>query len=262
MKSSARVCSVAGIQHSRARRSRRCVRGLAFAAWPLFAVGALTCGTAWAQSGEGLTDRLPVSFRYEPPKASEAAVSEERLKGSSSEAARGSDEIGSKVAEFAPPKKFGAAGSRWWTIGTGIADNLNDAVDSNVHFAYTYFLAPNIEFTAEFAGWYFNQPGDNPVGASAVMVFRWHFINTGAWTVYADTGVGFLAATDNVPEAGTSFDLMPRFGVGFTRQLTESGTRLQMGVRWHHASNARIFGDASNPARDSAMVYAGIMFPF
>ncbi len=235
---------------------------MAFAAWPLFVVGALTCGAARAQSDESLTDRLPVSFQYEPPSPSAALASEEKLKESSSSEPRGSEAIGSKVAEFTPPKKFGAAGSRWWTIGTGIADNFNDAVDSNVHFAYTYFLAPDIEFTAELAGWYFNQPGDNPVGASAVMVFRWHFINTGAWTVYADTGVGILAATDNVPDGGTSFDLMPRVGVGFTRQLTESGTRLQVGVRWHHASNARIFGDASNPARDSAMVYAGIIFPF
>lgn len=162
---------------------------------------------------------------------------------------------------MAPPR-FGDAGSRWWTIGTGVADNLIDSVDTNVHFAYTYFLAQDIEFTSELAGWHFNQPGENTFGVSAVMVFRWHFVNTGAWTVYADTGVGFLVATDSVPDKGTSFDLMPRAGVGFTRQLTENGARLQVGVRWHHASNARIFGDAKNPARDSAMLYAGIIFPF
>lgn len=224
---------------------------------------ALACDSALAMEAtrvdDRVTDRAPVGFRYEPPKPADVppAASEPPESG-----ARRGEEVGTKTIEMAPPKHFGEAGSRWWTIGAGVADNFLDSVDSNLHFAYTYFLAKDIEFTGELAGWHFNQPGDNTFGVSAVMVLRWHFINTGPWTVYADTGVGFLVAADSVPDKGTSFDLMPRAGVGFTRQLTESGTRLQMGLRWHHASNARIFGDASNPARDSAMVYAGIIFPF
>jgi hypothetical protein len=69
-------------------------------------------------------------------------------------------------------------------------------------------------------------------------------------------------STDDVPNDGTSFNFTPRLGVGFTRQLTDSGIRLEGGLRWAHISNARITGDADNPARDSAMLYVGLIFPF
>jgi hypothetical protein len=157
---------------------------------------------------------------------------------------------------------YGSAGSRWWTVSAGVAHDFNGSTDTDLGFAYSYFLAKDVEFATEVAGWYFNQTGENAHGASLAMTFRWHFINTGPWTVYGDVGIGFLVASDVVPEGGTSFNLMPQGGVGFTRALTDSGLRLQMGVRWHHISNARIHGEANNPARDQPMLYAGIVFPF
>lgn len=162
----------------------------------------------------------------------------------------------------AAPPEFGAAGSKWWTVGVAGADNFQDAVDLNIHGAYSYFLARDVEAAFEAAAWHFNQPGDNAFGGSGSLVLRWHFVNTGDWTVYADAGIGLLLASDDVPPDGTSFDFLPRAGVGFTRKLTDDGLRLQMGVRWHHISNARITSDEDNPGRDAAMVYAGLIFPF
>lgn len=161
-----------------------------------------------------------------------------------------------------PVPEYGAAGSKWWTVGIAGADNFQNAVDTNIHGAYSYFLSKDIEWSLEAAAWHFNQPGDNAFGGSASMVFRWHFVNTGDWTVYADAGIGLLLASDDVPPDGTSFDFLPRAGVGFTRRLGEDGWRLQAGVRWHHISNARITSDSDNPGRDSAMIYAGLIFPF
>jgi hypothetical protein len=75
-------------------------------------------------------------------------------------------------------------------------------------------------------------------------------------------GIGVMGATGDVPDGGTPFDLMPRAGIGVTKQLTDDGLRLDVGVRWHHISNARINGDDENPSRDGAMLYAGLIFPF
>lgn len=167
-----------------------------------------------------------------------------------------------KPSAPAPAPRFGAAGSRWWTVGGELAHSFNDSTDTGLYGAYSYFIARDVEFAGELALWHFNQPGDNAEGISASMVFRWHFIDTGPWTVYADIGIGVLGATDNVPEGGTSFDFMPRASVGFTRLLCDDGVRLQVGVGWHHISNARIHGDENNPARDQPMIYAGVIFPF
>ena len=158
---------------------------------------------------------------------------------------------------------FGEAGSRWWTIGAGIANNFDDATDISLHGAYSYFLVKDVEFAAELNGWYFHQEGPDAGGINPAFVLRWHFYDEGPWTVYADTGIGILVATDDVPFGGTQLDFTPRFGGGFTRELDpDTGTRLQVGVRWHHVSNARITGASNNPSRDGLMFYAGIEFPF
>ena len=94
------------------------------------------------------------------------------------------------------------------------------------------------------------------------MVFRWHFIDRGSWTVFTDAGIGALLATEEVPTGGTNFDFTPRAGLGFTHQLGDSSSRLIVGVRWAHFSNARLTGDDDNPGRDDIMFYGGVILPF
>lgn len=163
--------------------------------------------------------------------------------------------------ESAAPK-FGAEGSRWWTIGTGVANDFSDATDFNLFGAYSYFLADDIEFSAELGLWYYAQTGDDTGGINPNMVFRWHFYNDQDWTVYVDAGIGLVFTADDVPPDGTSINFTPRAGLGFTRALDDSGTRLMVGVRWAHLSNARIEGDGENPSRDSVMGYVGVIWPF
>jgi hypothetical protein len=164
----------------------------------------------------------------------------------------------------APPGRFGAAGSEYLIIGTGLAHNFIDAWDFNLHGAYSQFLIDDVELSFEVHAWYFDQDGDDALGINPSIVFRWHLIHLPdrPWTIFTDVGIGLLLATDNVPAGGTWLDFTPRVGLGYTHQIADDGTRLQIGGRWHHISNARITGDRQNPARDGLMLYGGVMFPF
>lgn len=158
---------------------------------------------------------------------------------------------------------------RWWggVIG-GYARSISgpgDSNDFNAAFTLSTFLATRFELLMEFGGWYFNQDGDDALGANFNLLFRWHFLTFGErddWTVFVDGGAGILGTTENVPPGGTGFNFTPRAGFGFTHRLDESDARLIFGLRWHHISNARIEGDSRNPGRDGAFVYAGVQFPF
>ena len=168
-----------------------------------------------------------------------------------------------------PRARFGRAGSRWWSIGSGIAYDFDEDTDVNLHGIYSVFLTDELEFGVEAAAWYFDQVGDNTGGLSGSMIFRWHFWHWGGddgfrSTFFGDAGIGLLAGFDDVPDGGTSLNFLPRLGLGYTHALTDDdlAARLTLGLRWHHISNVRIEGEESNPARDSLMIYAEIQFPF
>ncbi len=169
-------------------------------------------------------------------------------------------ESGTEVRPVAA--EYAKAETKWWTLGTGIADDFDGSTDIPIRGAYSYFLGDGIEFSLELDGWYFAQKGDDAVGASISTIFRWHFIRKDPWTVYIDAGIGVMGASDEVPDGGTEFNFMPQAGAGVTRRLNDAGLRLQLGARWHHISNARTQGDDENPDRDSLMIYGGLIFPF
>ncbi|HLO40994.1 MAG TPA: acyloxyacyl hydrolase [Phycisphaerales bacterium] len=208
---------------------------------------ALLAAPALAQDPTLLTSE-PVSISLQPAEAPAASAATGDSKPSAPEAPL-------KLA-------YGAEGSQWLWAGYGVADNFEDSVDQYVYLAWSTFLAQDVELGLEAGLWHFNQPGDNEGGLSGSILFRWHFIHRETWTAYAMGGIGALGATGEVPDGGTSFDLLPRLGLGVTKQLTDDGLRLDVGVRWHHISNARINGDDDNPSRDSAMLYVGLIFPF
>ncbi len=171
------------------------------------------------------------------------------------------------TAPSTPRPGFGRSGSQCWTIGTGWAFDLRGSNDLNLYGAYSLFVADELELALEVGGWYFNQPGQDTGGINGSMVFRWHFWHDKDydWTVYSDVGIGFLAALDEVPDGGTGFNFTPRAGFGYTKAIGQEwggGARWLIGLRWAHVSNGRILGDSRNPARESVMVYTGIIFPF
>lgn len=158
--------------------------------------------------------------------------------------------------------EYGKEGSKWWSAGASGGHDFKGSSDYGAFAAFSYFLIDDLEIAGQLAVKNYVQPGDDAVGINPIFLFRWHFVNTGAWTIFADAGIGVMFSTDNVPARGTSFNLTPRVGMGFTRRLTDDGTRLMGGLTWAHASNARIEGDHRNPARDEPMVYLGVIWSF
>jgi hypothetical protein len=166
------------------------------------------------------------------------------------------------LPDGAARKPYGAEGTEWILFGTGVAHDFDDNTDFNLSIGYSRFLVDDVEWLLELAGWYHAQQGDDAASLNPAMEFRWHFYNSGDTSLFLNAGIGVLGATDNVPDMGSGFDFTPRAGVGVTHRITDDGTRLIAGVRWHHISNARMAGEDRNPSRDAPMVYLQLAVPF
>lgn len=167
-------------------------------------------------------------------------------------------------ARVAAGPSFGEVGYRHITVysGTGIGLERDRATDQEIALSVGTFIAPDLEFNGELGLWYHDQDGDDAMSISTSIVFKWHFIHRESWTAHLNIGIGPMLATDSVPSGGTNINFMPRLGLGFTREIGPSGTRLYAGARWHHISNARITGEARNPDRDGILFEVGLAFPF
>ncbi len=167
------------------------------------------------------------------------------------------------AATLPPLQSFGAKGTWHWSVGAGVAWN-SEATDSNLYFTAHTFLTQDFEFNLTLGGWFFSQDGPDAGGVNPALGFRWHFLNHDTWSLYGEVGIGLLFTSDDVPDGGSTTNFTPRAGVGATIDLdgAAGGPRLDVGLRWHHISNASSGGASNNPSRDSIMLYAGVMFPF
>jgi len=162
---------------------------------------------------------------------------------------------------------FGAADSwRWGIYGAAAADIAEDGEQYGVLWFASWFPVENVSLNFEFGGWFFDEPFDakgDTGGANANLLLRWHFLAEDRWSIYVDGGAGLLVAGEEVPRGGTNFNFTPQAGIGGTIALDDAGrTRLMVGARWHHVSNARIKGAEANPGRDSVLGYVGVTIPF
>ncbi len=161
-----------------------------------------------------------------------------------------------------PHTPFADEGGSWLTLGAGLASNFSDAEDAYTFVQWSTFPADNFELAVQAGLWALDTTNDTTVGASLATYFKWHYYRTDRVTLFAEAGLGVLLAGAQVPPEGTNVNFQPTLGAGLTWRLTDNGSRLVTGLRWHHISNARILGDDDNPARDGAMLYAGIAIPF
>jgi len=159
------------------------------------------------------------------------------------------------LTEFGDPEPI------WISFATS-GSLYPDGADLEGNLKLTKFVVPErLEVGAEVSTWRFVQPGDDAFGVSGGLVIRWHFIAREDWSLYADTGLSLLVASDLVPDRGTGFNFMPKLGIGGTWQPTEDPWRLFASLRWHHISNARIGGEVANPSRDQPLLQIGVEFP-
>ncbi|MEO1584781.1 MAG: acyloxyacyl hydrolase [Planctomycetota bacterium] len=167
--------------------------------------------------------------------------------------------VGDPMPSGAEP--YGLRGSMRFTAGLRGAQDDETNTDISLFAQQTWFVVDDLEIGAELAAWWIVQ-GDDTVGGSTSLVIRYHFYQQPSFSLFAEAAIGAFLAGDNVPDDGTSFGLMPRGGVGSSIRIGETGTRLLLGLHWHHISNARLNGEARNPSRDSIAAYAAISLPF
>lgn len=165
----------------------------------------------------------------------------------------------------------------WVSVTLGLAGDSDPGTHYQLAITPSWFLADRFEFGVELSGFYFDQPsaqvgatGDDATGgASFRLMGRWHFVGGSYsdaaperldWTIFADAGIGMVFSADDVPSGGTSVNFIPTAGVGATFRLDDSGTRLVIGARWHHISNARVNGDSDNPDFNAPMGYIGVQW--
>lgn len=157
---------------------------------------------------------------------------------------------------------YGSRGDEHITVLSIFAPNLSGEFDTGLTVQYTNFIIDDFEVGVEGTLWGFFQD-DSTAGLSTSLVMRYHFFQAQRWSAFAEAGMGVLLAGDDVPDEGTSFNFMPRFGGGVTWRIFEdSPTRLMAGLRWHHISNARIKGETDNPARDAPGLFVGLVYEF
>lgn len=161
---------------------------------------------------------------------------------------------------------FARQGEWRWVIYGGFADDLRRSdLQVNLNVGASYFVVDDLSVNFELGGFYFDQEdrptSEDAFGANFALLFRWHIISRENWSFYTDGGGGFLIATEEVPDTGTIFNFTPQAGFGFSFDVGDEGARLMTGVRWHHISNARMWGEDENPGRDAIMGYVGLSFP-
>ena len=206
------------------------------------------------QNAEVPQDRPPaqrLEFRFAP-----AATDEVISLGALAE-----DQIAAAPVVEQPAPPFGQIDS--WRIyvhgGAGLHVSTSDNKLAQLGVGFEYFTADDLSLDFEFNGLYFNQIGDDALGANFALLFRWHFISNGHWSMYLDGGAGLMGSSSDVPENGSSFNFTPQAGLGMTYEIG-GGNRIMGGVRWHHVSNGHTY--EHNPGRDSVMVYLGLSMPF
>jgi hypothetical protein len=80
------------------------------------------------------------------------------------------------------------------------------------------------------------------------------------WPVFVDGTLGYLYATDRIPEGGTAWNLSFGFGGGIELPLDDC-TSLMLGGQYHHISNGKGSGD-SNPTENEGRFWIGVCWWF
>jgi hypothetical protein len=94
------------------------------------------------------------------------------------------------------------------------------------------------------------------IGLGLAFALRWHFLRHPDFSMYADWGLGLMAARDRFPPAGTRHNGTPHFGLGLSARLRRNA-QLLVGLRQLHMSNGKGLVP-ENPSFDGLGGYIGI----
>ena len=176
------------------------------------------------------------------------------------------------LEEAAPALRYGQAGSLALDLSAAWATDLDDGnYWMPLSIGVSWFAADgfSLDLAAELYTIDASTPDVSPrqtysaTGGGGSIGVTWHFLEGRLgdrdWSIFADAGIGLLWTGDDVPPGGTRLNFTPRAGVGGTLGLDDR-TRLVLGLRWFHVSNAQTGSD--NPGIDALQVVAGLSFAF
>ena len=128
------------------------------------------------------------------------------------------------------------------------------------HAGVSYYFRDQISVSLEAVGG--TTIGDNTGTATGLdVLWRWHFLQHGRWSLFAEGGAGFLYTSRSFKSKATHFNFSPQVGAGARLQISDT-LDLMGGVRWHHISNADIDGRPRNIGFDGPMLYGGAVIAF
>lgn len=202
-----------------------------------------------AVSASALAATAPIRFMFDPGamQGEDPVTSEER------------DPVDAVAAPIVP--LFGTQGSSRWYIhyARGAEFDTSENSVSLLGVGYSYFIGRAISLDVELNGAAHSQIGEDAGGVNINLLFRWHCIVERDWTFFLDAGAGAQYTNEDVPRLGSKFNWTPQAGLGVSFDVGRD-TRILLGCRWHHQSNANIFD--TNPGRDSFLGYVELNFPF
>lgn len=174
-------------------------------------------------------------------------------------AANADDAASAAPSGAANAVRWGEKGCVTVNAFAGYADDFEETSIVPAAIGISWFPIKNFSFDIQLEGAHVSQPGDDATGGGAAMMIRWHFLDFDTWTIYGDLGVGCLFMSDAVPSNAADFVFTPRAGLGASIEITEA-TRLMVGARWYHISNAETAFE--NPGINALQGYVGLSFAF
>ena len=130
----------------------------------------------------------------------------------------------------------------------------------NSTLGVNYYVADRFSVGAQLEGYYTEQPsGDNTVLGGAGLTLRYHLLEAGRFSLFADAAGSATMAESEVPDFGTHFNWTGKVGLGGTWQLDE-GFFLIGGARYFHLSNGNLHGRDQNPSYDGVQYWSGVMW--
>ena len=163
------------------------------------------------------------------------------------------------AAEARVSPRFGAAGSWRWQILGGGGIGTDSISNAQLGAGVSWFVVDDLSIDVQANGDYFSQSGPSAWGGDVELLFRWHFLARDTWSLYVDGGCGLMWTSHDVPPDSASFNFTPQAGAGMTWEIA-ADTRLMLGARWFHASNANT--GSPNPSYNGVFAYAGVSFGF
>jgi hypothetical protein len=124
-----------------------------------------------------------------------------------------------------------------------------------------YYVKDNFAVSLQVPGYWVKQIDDHANAIGFNLSLRYHFYQTGRFSVFADIIGGLSEASREVPPGGTHFNFTLQIGPGVSYQLVDH-LHLIGGARLFHLSNAATQGIGRNPDLNAIEGYAGVMFTF